>query len=640
MAVLQMQKVAIVAPRSLKEPLLIELQNEGVLEVTDVTQKQNIDHTEVAVRAAELEFAINVLKDHASKATHKEVNRLVSEEEIMKAAHSADLRTVIDELHTLEQSDTDLSRKEDEYVIEMTTLKPWLAYPYPLQQSAESQVIVEKFGILPRKNSDVLRSSVEQKIPKSVMQFFPIDETVVLMSVALWKEDLRTFEEKATTLGWSLLSMPSVHGIAKDVMATLAKNLQEINRLKAENTARRKELSVSLPGLARTRMYMRWLDSRQSVRESALEGSATITLMGWVAKKNAAILQVTLAENIAPSVQIFRIKPEKGEEVPVLIQNAKIITPFESVTTLYGFPLSTENDPTLALSPFFVLFFGLCLTDAGYGLVLALMFGIYLFVSKKTIDEAKLPWLLFISGLVTIVVSIPFGGWFGLTPEQVPAVLTYQGPEGRLFLGQIWNLSTQSGIEFLQNLSLVLGIVHIFFGIFLAGWHKLIHGAWAEAFWTAFSAHLLLITSILYIVKPGTIVQTAFFISLALFVWGKGMGSAWYIRPLMGTLGTVNFSISLLSNSLSYLRLLALGLVTGAIALAVNQVALEMSKLFPLWLGIPVMIVILILGHLVSIALNVLGSFIHSGRLQFIEFFSQFFEGGGRPFSPFSRSKF
>ena len=94
----------------------------------------------------------------------------------------------------------------------------------------------------------------------------------------------------------------------------------------------------------------------------------------------------------------------------------------------------------------------------------------------------------------------------------------------------------------------------------------------------------------------------------------------------------------MLSNVLSYLRILALGLVTGALALAVNQLAIELGKLFPLFIAIPVIVVILLGGHLVSIALNTLGSFIHSGRLQFIEFFSQFFEGGGRAFSPFRRT--
>jgi V/A-type H+/Na+-transporting ATPase subunit I len=187
---------------------------------------------------------------------------------------------------------------------------------------------------------------------------------------------------------------------------------------------------------------------------------------------------------------------------------------------------------------------------------------------------------------------------------------------------------------------LALGLAHIFFGIFLSGYYKWIHGAKAEAFWTAFTSHLLFGAVILSFTMKEPWVPWVLWISIALFIWGKGYGSPWYLRPIMGILGAVNFMIGLLSNGLSYLRLLALGLVTGAIALAVNQVAAEMGGLLPVWIGIPCTIIIAVIGHTVSIALNTLGSFIHSGRLQFIEFFSQFFEGGGRQFSPFSRSTF
>ena len=127
------------------------------------------------------------------------------------------------------------------------------------------------------------------------------------------------------------------------------------------------------------------------------------------------------------------------------------------------------------------------------------------------------------------------------------------------------------------------------------------------------------------------------YIALALMIWGKGYGTKWFLRPIVGLLGVVNFSIGMLSNTLSYLRILALGLVTGALAMAVNQVAVELGNLFPIFIAIPLIVTIFVVGHLVSIALNALGSFIHSGRLQFIEFFGQFFEGGGRQYSPFSR---
>ena len=126
--------------------------------------------------------------------------------------------------------------------------------------------------------------------------------------------------------------------------------------------------------------------------------------------------------------------------------------------------------------------------------------------------------------------------------------------------------------------------------------------------------------------------------SLALVIWGKGYGSPWYLRPLNGFLGLLNLAMGMMSNTLSYLRLLALGLVTGALALAVNLVAQQIGGFLPPIVGIPVSIVIYFGGHTLNIALNVLGAFIHSGRLQFVEFFSQFFEGGGRPFSPFART--
>ena len=167
------------------------------------------------------------------------------------------------------------------------------------------------------------------------------------------------------------------------------------------------------------------------------------------------------------------------------------------------------------------------------------------------------------------------------------------------------------------------------------------HGKKVEAFWMDFTAHILLGSILFLAFAPAELKGIAIYIlygSIAIMIWGKGYGTVWYARPLSGLLGMGNFLIGMISNGLSYLRILALGLVTGAIAAAINQVAVEMGNLFPIWLSIPVIVVIFLVGHMVSIALNTLGSFIHSGRLQFIEFFSQFFEGGGRGFSPFKRT--
>jgi V/A-type H+-transporting ATPase subunit I len=328
---------------------------------------------------------------------------------------------------------------------------------------------------------------------------------------------------------------------------------------------------------------------------------------------------------------------------PVELKNPMWLKPFESVTNLYGTPKPTDIDPTPLLAPFFALFFGLCLTDAGYGLVLAVVMGLYLLKTRQSIEEGKLWWLLFVGGILTFFISIPFGGWFGLLPDQAPAWLTETRTDGLLwFKGQIWNLGETKGIAFFQNLSLVLGLFHLSFGIFLAGFCKWRAGQKAAAFWIDWTSLILFAAIASYFFVAPEQQQNALYAiyaSLVLLLWGKGYGNPWYSRFLYGLIGFFFLATGMLGNTLSYLRLLALGLVTGALALAVNLVAQQIGALFPPVIGLPIAITIYVVGHTANVALNTLGAFIHSGRLQFVEFFGNFFEGGGKKFSPFSRSR-
>jgi V/A-type H+-transporting ATPase subunit I len=410
------------------------------------------------------------------------------------------------------------------------------------------------------------------------------------------------------------------------------------------NHEERVRISEQLPNLLRAREYLHWLNQKQAAREAIKESKRTVTIFGWVPKNMVSVLEKKL-QKLSPSYAVVSVKPEAEESSPVLLRNSTIITPFESVTTLYGLPLSTEFDPTILLAGFFILFFGLCLTDAGYGLVLAAITGGYLLKKKLPIRKAPLWWLLFFGGIATFLISIPFGGWFGMTAAQAPSWMTVDtNGDGvaDLFKGQVWNLGETKGITFFQNLALALGLAHLSFGMFLAGYAKWRDGRFAEAFWVDFTSLILIASAIAYFLGPQDFKQYslyAIYASIVLMIWGKGYGSPFASRLFKGILGMLNFALGMTSNVLSYLRLLALGLVTGALALAVNLVAQQIGGLLPPIIGVPLSIVILIVGHTINIALNVLGAFIHSGRLQFVEFFSQFFEGGGRPFQPFSRSR-
>jgi len=638
MAVVQMQKVAIVAHDAIKENLLDTLHKEGVIEISESKSPVTVDHTEMNFRAAELQFAISVLKDHASKETLAVARKTTTEKDIIFAAKHTDVRGIVDELHKLEERDTEGERQIKESLKLIETLEPWLSLPYSLSLPKETNSTVTIYGLVPTLKIDQIIELVgEEKLSIELLQVGTVKSQTSIVAHLL-KEDKVRFEEIAVTLGWSNVDLPVLDGVATKLIEQAKMKIKELKEKREKSTKQRIRLSVELPNLVKVARFVRWLDEKQGAREAMSSTQSTVTLLGWTPRKKIPQLEQKLQTALSP-VALLKVKPDEGEEVPVLLRNPTAITPFESVTNLYGYPLYSEVDPTSALTPFFALYFALCLTDAGYGAVLAAVFGTVILKKKLKIRQSKLVWTLFLGGIVAFLVGIPFGGWLGFAPEQVPAFLTKTTSDGSLFfIGQIWNLNAQSGITFLQNLSLILGLTHIFFGMFLAGMHKWIHGEKVKALWMDFTSHLLLGAVILHIVLTTNYSLLTLYGAIAIFIWGKGYGFKWFLRPLIGALGLLNFCISLLTNTLSYLRILALGLVTGALAMAVNQVAVEFGKLFPIWLAIPITIAIFLAGHLVSIALNTLGSFIHSGRLQFIEFFSQFFEGGGKAFSPFKRS--
>lgn len=586
-----MQKIAVVVHKSRENELLEFLHKEGVMEVSHIPEAvSSIDHTEVNFRIAELDFALEILMEFADKKTLEALKKPSTEDQIIKSALHTDIRGLIDQVHALEGSMKESSIKID--------------------------AINNGHGIQGEGGSD----------PEH-LAFVASGEV----------------RSTSNIIGVMAGSMPGAieQASARDV--ELKKRTLEEGITKNEEILRR--LSQELPSLMRARQYLRWLDAKQSVREAMQRTISTVIVLGWLPKKMMQSFEIKLQRTL-PESAILKMKTMEGEEAPVELNNPLFLKPFESVTTLYGLPRATELDPTPLISLFFILFFGLCLTDAGYGLVLAIIMFLFIKLKKITLEKGRLWYLLLIGGVVTFFVSIPFGGWFGLTPLQVqgflPSAVVDTNGDGLadLFVGQIWNLGETKGISFLQNLSLALGIIHLSLGIFMAGYMKWRSGDKAGAMWADWTT-LVLFSAIAWYFFGETSNQNialyTIYACVALVIWGKGYGSAWYLRPLYGLLGIVNLAMGMLSNTLSYLRLLALGLVTGALALAINLVAEQIGALFPIYIAIPVMFVIYFVGHLVNIALNTLGAFIHSGRLQFVEFFGQFFEGGGRPFAPFKR---
>ncbi len=579
-----MQKVAVVAHASKRDEMIACLHQEGVMHISELPDAAQVRSEDLPFHVAELDHVIAVLAPRATREVRAAAAASASEEEITTAGTHPAVRSTIDQIHALE-------------------------HEHGMRKLEETEL---GHGRLP-----------------GAVAAGEVEEGVYFTS---------SVHENLSTIGSSHAANKKEDSVDPAVLEE--RQLLVTARL-AEIEAELAQLSMHLPLLTRARRFALWSDQTTAARLALKHTKRTVTLFGWIAKHLFEPLERRL-QDVSPATALLAVEPEPGEEAPVILRNPAILKPFESVTTLYGLPKATEIDPTPLLAPFFALFFGLCLTDAAYGLVLAIIMGMYVWKKKLSIDAAPLWWLLMIGGLVTFVVSIPFGGWFGMSADQAPAFMTEQRADGLMwFKGQIWNLGVTDGILFFQNLALALGVIHLSFGFYMAGHMKWRSGNKAEAFWVDWTTLLLLAACIGYFILPAAVQVYGLYViyaCVALVVWGKGYGSAWYLRPLLGLLGFLNLTMGMLSNTLSYLRLLALGLVTGALAMAVNLVAQQLGALFPPVVGVPVTIAIYLVGHTVNIALNVLGAFIHSGRLQFVEFFGNFFEGGGKPFSAFRRS--
>ena len=303
------------------------------------------------------------------------------------------------------------------------------------------------------------------------------------------------------------------------------------------------------------------------------------------------------------------------------------------ITRLYGMPQHFEVDPTVFLAPFFALFFALCLTDAGYGLVLVAL--TLLFV-KKIQGDKRLMRMLGICGAVTIVAGALTGGWFGDAYKYLPSQFAVMRKD------LMWFDPFDKPMKFFK-LALALGYIQIMSGLIIAFCHNLkrkdfVAAVFDQLTWLVMLNSIVLLLASTFGILPASInricVVTALVPALGILLFSHREGS-WVGRIGMGLYNLFS-TIFFMGDVLSYLRLMALGMVTGGLAMAINVIAQIAAKI-PYGLGIIAMILVLIIGHGFNMAINALGAFVHTLRLQYVEFFPKFLVGGGKSFAPLNK---
>jgi V/A-type H+-transporting ATPase subunit I len=389
---------------------------------------------------------------------------------------------------------------------------------------------------------------------------------------------------------------------------------------------------------------------RVNATRSGCSSSHVYLFRAWI--RSADLDDFTRSLDKIGEVEVEEIEPDEGEIPPSPLTENATVSPYTLLTDMYGQPTRKDPDPTPLMAPFYALFFGICIGDAGYGITLALGSAAGWYIVRRRHGNTRLFQLLFQGGLASILVGIFLGGWFGIPFDSLPGFL--QAPANilnGLVPGYEPGQSGQNGFgvskQFLY-LTLALGLLQLTAGIIInlvkrwkagekfaavvdqSGWLL----ATAGLFPWLFNHYLL--KGVLYNVNGP--LDSIFMYMLAvgallIFITGgreaKGFGKIGLGAYAM--YGIVN----LLGDVLSYSRLFALALSSAIIAQVVNTMGGMMIN----ELGIPVLgfvlaALVLIGGHLFNLAMAALSGFIHTARLQFVEFFGKFYDGTGVPFKP------
>ena len=414
----------------------------------------------------------------------------------------------------------------------------------------------------------------------------------------------------------------------KDIEATQA----ELN----QHAVAAEKLSKEIVTLGILSDYVRNLHSREMARRHSPATDQVVFFEGWVRRRDFKRLEKLVSRFTAAGVT--EIVPASGETIPVEIQNSRIFRPFEVVTRLYGMPQYFELDPTALLSPFFAIYFALCLTDAGYGLILV-AFSAWLLTRLQ--GDKKFLRLILICSSLTIVAGALTGGWFGDGMQQLASRFGWAWL-ARARLKMMWFDPLEQPMTFFA-LSIALGYIQIMTGIITAFIHNLRRREFVAALCDQLTWLVMLNSIVVYFVSRqssyipesvGSIaIRVAIVPAVTILLFSNRQGS-WGGRLGLGAYQLFS-TIFYLGDLLSYLRLMALGMVTGGLAMAVNVMA-DTARGVP-YVGLILAVLVLVVGHLFNTAINALGAFVHTIRLQFVEFFPKFITGGGRQFEPLAR---
>ena len=635
MAIVDMSKLSVIGLNDNKSDVLRELMTLGVCEINSQDEKlsdsewaaltkRDFDQSATLstdMKISEVSSALEVLdKYFTGKKPFIKCRKPVSEAEFetknSKPEEAEKFAALVNEKYKKVLS---LKAQQTALLTEISELKPWLDYEFNLdmKETKYSSII---HGTFP---NSVVTADIESRLSQEgsgcVIDVVSKDDKITYAVAVCLKEDKENVLSVLRQENFNPVSFAYIVGTAKENTQSCNDKLKNVE---SELSSIEKEIGRLSENIETLEFYYDDLvieRDRYKILSNILRTEKTFYFDGWVIKS-----AVDKVKNVLDKYGCYYeiTEPEKGEQMPILLKQNSLTDPFQSITDLYSTPSVNDIDPTPFLAPFYFIFFGLMLSDAAYGLILSV--GSFILLKHYRLEGMmkRLVKMFMFCGISTFFWGVLFGGWFGDMFGISPA----------------WFNPVEEPMTLLV-FSLILGGIHIFVGMGLKAYILLRNGQTIDAICDIFLWYLLLIGIVVFalgssIAPIATEIGKWMSIIGAVGIVLTGGRSKKGIGKITGGLGSLYGITSYLSDVLSYSRLLALGLATGVVSQVINTLGKMVGGGV---LGVIVMIVVFVIGHVFNLAINTLGTFVHSSRLQYVEFFGKFFDGGGTPFNPFSR---
>ncbi len=627
MALVRMKHLSVMAMATERKKLLELLSHIGVVEISETDRQdgfvraESSDTGKLSEDLAVVKSAISVAKRYGSfKKGIFSLRPEMSESEFFDdkliSAAFADAEEITGKEAELSRSRAEAARLSA--IAE--TYVPWRGLDVALDCPSGKFYDTTLFTVPASKSAEDIENTVADVGELSECFTVSSDRELNYVFVLSFRDDTGRVRDAIKQIGGAIVRFAGVDKTADEKIAELKQKISELEKLASDTQA---SLSVTEETYTRLLAAQDALETKLAIAQAESMGISTervFYIEGWCPAREEKMLSGIFEENgIAYE---FR-DPEEGEEPPTLTHNSRLISPFETVTNMYSPPAYRGIDPNPTMAPFFAMFFGIMLSDAGYGLLLMLA-GIFALVKLKPRGGFRnFMQLAIICGASTVLWGLLFGGFFG---DAIPSVY-------KLFTGKVlpydtalWFNPTNDPMTMLI-FSLILGGMQIVAGMAVKAYMMIRDGQVLDAifdigfWWVLFAGAITCIFN----AKAGLYVLGAGALGLILT---QGRAKKNIIGKFFSGVLSLYDITGYFSDILSYSRLLALSLSTAVVGNVINTMGMLTGPIG--------FFAVFVIGHVFNIAINLVGSFVHSARLQYVEYFGKFYESGGRLFAPLS----